>query len=159
MKVQAHGMAVDAPGGWEVRIARRVPEDPAAGQEPGSVRRPVLHASTVALPVVRGDFGGGVTPLLTSQDLFVSLFEHEPAACGTALFATRGRPFPTAADFAPNRLQRSIPGQSGCQWFFQEGGRAFCLYVVLGSHARRVELVNKLNGVLTTLLLEPLEAA
>ena len=150
MKLRSHGMGVDAPSGWEVRILRRVPEGPE-----GSAPRPVLHAATIALPEVRGDFGGGVTPLLSSEDLFVSLFEHEPDACGTPLFAATGRPQPTAADFAPNRLQRSIPGQSGQQWFFQEGGRAFCLYVVLGSHARRVELVNRLRAVLSTLVLEP----
>ncbi|GAB7193208.1 hypothetical protein NUM3379_39170 [Kineococcus sp. NUM-3379] len=151
MRLSAHGMAVDAPRGWEVRIARRT----SAEQELQAVRRPVLHAATVPLPEVRGDFGGGVTPLLGEQDLFVSLFEHEPEACATPLFATTGRPRPTAADFAPNRLQRSIPGQSGCQWFFQEGGRAFCLYVVLGSHARRAELVNRLGAVLATLDLDP----
>lgn len=153
MKLRAHGMAVDAPSGWEVRIARRAPED----QPVGAVRRPMLHASTVALPEVRGDFGGGVTPLLSSEDLFVSLFEYGPEAVGTPLFAVKGRPRPTAADFAPNNLQRSIAGQSGRQWFFQEGGRAFCLYVVLGSHARRAALVTRLNGVLGTLELDPQE--
>ncbi|PPK98067.1 hypothetical protein CLV92_102220 [Kineococcus xinjiangensis] len=150
MKLRAHGMAVDAPRGWEVRISRRRRE----GQEVGAERRPVLHAATVALPEERGDFGGGVTPLLSEEDLFVSLFEYGPEAVGTPLFATKGRPRPTVADFAPNRLQRSIPGQSGCQWFFQEGGRAFCLYVVLGSHARRAALVNRLNDVLATLDLD-----
>ena len=151
MRLSAHGMAVDAPRGWEVRISRRPPE----GEEVGAVRRPVLHASTVALPQVRGDFGGGVTPMLGEDDLFVSLFEHEPEACATPLFAEHGRPRPVADDFRPNRLQRSIPGQSGCQWFFQEGGRAFCLYVVLGSHARRAVLVNRLNAVLAGLQLDP----
>lgn len=37
----------------------------------------------------------------------------------------------------------------------QEGGRAFCLYVVLGSHARRADLVRRLREVLQTLDLEP----
>ena len=151
MKLRAHGMAVDAPRGWEVRIARRQSQE----AELQAVRRPVLHAATVALPEVRGDFGGGVTPLLSDEDLFVSLFEYEPEACASPLFARHGRPRPTAADFAPNRLQRSIPGQSGCQWFFQENGRAFCLYVVLGSHARGAHLVNRLGAVLATLDLAP----
>jgi len=150
VKLRAHGMAVDAPTGWEVRIAQRTPE----GQAPGARPRPMLHAATVPLPAVRGDFGGGVTPLLTAEDLFVSLFEYEPEACATPLFATRGRPRPAAGDFGPNRLQRSIAGQSGRQWFFQEDGRAFCLYVVLGSHARRAELVTRLNAVLATLVLD-----
>ena len=155
MLLSAHGMGLDAPPGWEVRISRR----DSAGQEGESRTRPVLHASTVALPLVRGDFGGGVTALLSAADLFVSLFEYGPEAVGTPLFADRGRPRPVAADFSPNRLQRTIPGQSGCQWFFTEGGRAFCLYVVLGSHARRVELVNRLTGVLSTLDLTPGDAS
>ncbi|GAA4657036.1 hypothetical protein [Kineococcus glutinatus] len=149
--LRAHGLALDAPRGWDVRITRRAPETHEEGARP----RPVLHASTVALPEVRGDFGGGVTGLLGPDDVFVSLFEHEPEACGTRLFANRGWPRPTAADFRPNRLQRSIPGQSGCQWFFQADGRAFCLYVVLGSHARRAALVNRLAPMLSTLALDP----
>jgi len=153
--LSAHGMGLDAPPGWEVRITRRSPT-----QEEGESRsRPVLHAATVALPVVRGDFGGGVTGLLSATDLFVSLFDHGPDAVGTPLFADRGRPRPVPADFSPNRLQRTIPGQSGGQWFFTEGDRAFCLYVVLGSHARRVELVNRLGGLLSTLQLTPEDAS
>ncbi|NAZ80629.1 hypothetical protein GTR02_02200 [Kineococcus sp. R8] len=155
MLLSAHGMGLDAPPGWEVRISRRT----AAGQEGDSRTRPVLHAATVALPVVRGDFGGGVTGLLSATDLFVSLFEQGPDAVGTALFSDRGRPRPVAADFSPNRLQRTIAGQSGGQWFFTEAGRAFSLYVVLGSHARRVELVNRLTGVLSTLDLTPGDAS
>ncbi|NAZ75684.1 hypothetical protein GTQ99_09680 [Kineococcus sp. T13] len=151
MRLQAHGVGLEAPPGWDVRITRRAPE----GHDPGSRRRPVLHAATVALPEVRGDFGGGVTASLGAGDLFVALFEHEPEACATALFADRGFPVPTAADFQPAQLQRTIPGQSGRQWFFQVGGRAFCLYVVLGSHARRAELVNRLAPVLATLAVDP----
>jgi hypothetical protein len=85
----------------------------------------------------------------------VSLFEFEPEATGTALFSTRGRPRLTPADFAPSQMQRTLPGQSGVQHFFSEQGRAFCLYVVLGSHARRAALVRKANEVLDTLVLDP----
>ena len=147
MKVRGHGMAVDAPPGWEVRISRRSPH----AAEPGSRPRPVLHASTIALPEVRGDFGGNVTGLLSQDDIFVSLFEHEPAATSTPLFASRKRPVPTPDDFSHAGLQRSIAGQSGRQYFFQEGGRAFCLYVVLGSHARRAALVRTARTVLDSL--------
>jgi hypothetical protein len=153
VKLDAHGISVEAPDGWEVRITRRVAE----GHDPQSHRRPVLHAATVPLPAVRGDFGGGVTATLGSDDVFVSLFEHDPAACGTKLFADRGFPVPVLADFAPNRLQRSIPGQAGGQWFFQVGGRAFCLYVVLGSHARRAELFNRLTPLLRSVRLQTVE--
>lgn len=147
MKLRGHGMAVDAPPGWEIRIGRRAPD----GQDAAARARPVLHAATVALPEVRGDFGGDVTGRLGADDVFVSLFEYEPEAVSTPLFATRRRPAPSAADFSPAGLQRSIAGQSGRQYFFQESGRAFCLYVVLGSHARRAALVRQVRSVLDTI--------
>lgn len=150
MRLRGHGMAVEVPSGWEARIARRTPE---AGA-PGAVQRPVLHLATVPLPEDRGDFGGGVTGQLGPDDVFVSLFEYGPEAASTPLFATRRRPAPTAADFSPSGLQRSIPGQSGNQWFFQESGRAFCLYVVLGSHARRAALVSTVRSMIDTLELD-----
>lgn len=150
MKVRGHQLAIDAPAGWEVRIGRRVPDSGA----PGALSRPVMHAATIALPEVRGDFGGDVTGRLGTEDVFVSLFEYEPAAVGTPLFALRGRPRPGVDDFSPAGLQRSIAGQSGRQYFFQESGRAFCLYVVLGSHARRAALIRKVREILDTLELD-----
>lgn len=150
MRLRAHGVGVEVPSGWEARIARREPERPA----PGEVPRSVLHAATVALPEDRGDFGGGVTGRLGPEDVFLSLFEYGPEAVTAPLFAARGRPRPTAADFSPSGLQRSIPGQSGKQWFFQEAGRAFCLYVVLGSHARRAAQVPAVRSIIDALDLE-----
>ncbi len=147
MKIRGHGMALEAPAGWEVRIGRRTGDD----REPAARSRPVLHAATVALPEVRGDFGGNVTGQLGQHDVFVSLFEYEPEAVRTPLFASRGRPKLRADDFSPAGLQRSIAGQSGRQYFFQESGRAFCLYVVLGSHARRASLLSEVRTVLDTL--------
>ncbi|MFP5219246.1 MAG: hypothetical protein ACLGIG_05850 [Actinomycetes bacterium] len=144
-------MAVERRPGWEVRIRRR----PADRDEPGGRPAAVLHAATVALPETRGDFGGGVTPLLTAADVFLTLAEYDAEAVGTPLFSTRGRPRVRPDDFAPNQLQRSLPGQSGVQYFFTEGGRAYCLYIVLGNHARRAALVRKVNELLAGLDLEP----
>jgi hypothetical protein len=155
VKVHAHGLGLDAPAGWEVRIRRR-DADPAA---PAARPRPVLHAATIPLPDERGDFGSNVTPGLSPEDLFVALFEYEPSAAGTRLFAGKGRPRPRADDFRPDQLQRTIAGQSGVQYFYGESGRAFCLYAVLGSHARRVPLVGRLNAVLDTLQVDPGEHA
>ena len=147
MKVRGHGMALEAPPGWEVRIRRGPPDSDA----PEGRTRPVLHAATIPLPEVRGDFGGNVTGLMGQDDVFVSLFEYEPGATATPLFASRGRPVPSPDDFSPAGLQRTIAGQSGRQYFFQESGRAFCLYVVLGSHARRAMLVRTARTVLDSL--------
>lgn len=150
MKVRAHGLGVETPPGWEVRIGRRQ----ADAREPRARPRPVLHASTVPLPQERGDYGSNVTPSLGPEDVFVSLFEFEPEAAGTALFAARGRPRLAAADFQPSQLQRTVAGQTGVQHFFTDRGRAFCLFVVLGSHARRATLVQKANAVLDSLDVE-----
>ena len=57
------------------------------------------------------------------------------------LFGPRGVPRLAPSQFGPDRLQRVVPGRSAAQHFFTEGGRAFCLFVVLGSHARRMALV------------------
>ena len=114
-----------------------------------------MHAATVPLPEGRGDFGGDVTGRLGEQDVFVALFEYEPEAVGSPLFSSRGRPDVDAADFSPAGLQRSIAGQSGRQYFFQEAGRAFCLYVVLGSHVRRAGLLREVRSVLETLAVDP----
>jgi hypothetical protein len=153
VRLDAHGISVEAPEGWEVRITRRSTE----GHDPRSHRRPVLHAAAEVTADRRQRNGGGVTATLGSDDVFVSLFEHDPAASASALFADTGFPVPELTDFAPNRLQRSIPGQAGGQWFFHVGGRAFCLYVVLGSFARRAELFNRLTPLLRSVQLQTVE--
>ena len=37
---------------------------------------------------------------------------------------------------------------SGLQRFFTEGGRAFCLYIVLGSHLDRRDVIPDIEAVL-----------
>ncbi len=131
-----YGLSVDgADPGWETRIARRQP------LESGETTRPVLHACTRPLPSERGDFGSGVIELLGSEDVFVALIEFGSEVADQGLFAPQGRPVLTPSQFATNRLTRSYPGVSAAQHFFSEGGRAFCLFVVLGAHSRRMALV------------------
>ncbi|MDQ6648608.1 MAG: hypothetical protein M3Z02_00575 [Actinomycetota bacterium] len=141
------------PQGWDVRIARRQAEHPEA------TSNPVLHAASFPLPTERGDFGGFVTPLMSSTDVFVVLFEYDREATGTALFAQLGRPRPRPEHFNGRQLQRTIPGQAGVQYFFQENGRAFCLYIVLGAASNRVSLASVVNDVLDTLEIDPAGAA
>jgi hypothetical protein len=57
-------------------------------------------------------------------------------------------PRPRVGDFAPNALQRVLPGLLGGQWFFTEHGRAFCLYVVLGSREHATSSVREVRQVL-----------
>jgi hypothetical protein len=85
------------------------------------------------------------------SDVLICLLEHEPAATGTALFRRAGIPRLTSAMFSPQTMQRALPGMSGAQRFFQEAGRAFCLYVVVGSHRTRGPLVRAADDVVATI--------
>jgi hypothetical protein len=113
-----------------------------------------MHLSNFALPADRGDYGSGAVEIMGSDNILVVLVEFDPESASKALFATQGIPRVRAEDFAPDQMQRPLPGQSGVQYFFNHGGRAFCLYVALGGHARRHELVPEVNQVLDTLVLD-----
>jgi hypothetical protein len=117
---------------------------------------PVLHAATVPLPSERADFGGGVVEQLTDADVFVSLIEFGPEAVGTKLYPeVQAIPTVTPEMFHPFQLQRRIRGQAGTQSFFTLSDRAFCLYVVIGSFARRAGLANQANRLIGNLQIEP----
>lgn len=159
MRFDRSGIAVDLPPGWEASLFRR-DQTPAgevrrlalSEQAPGATTHPVLHAASFPLPPDRGDYGSGAVDVMSERDILVSLVEFHPDAATTPLFATAGPPRAlTSDDFGAQSLQRVVAGQSGCQRFFSAGGRAFCLYVVLGSHARRHLLVPLVNQVLETL--------
>jgi hypothetical protein len=145
VRVEAAGLAMNAPRGWDVRIYRR----PAV--EPGAVTEPVLHAANFPLPVKRADYGGGVVERMGPRNVFVALLEFERSSATTPLF---DRPRPRRLlieNFGPDRLQRVIPGQGGAQFFFNEKGRAFCMYVVIGSYRDRATLVPTASDVAQTL--------
>lgn len=145
MRVDRYGLSVEGQPGWEARIFRRAPVDD------GEVTHPVLHACTRVLPPVRGDFGAGVVENLSSEDVFVALVEYGTEVAGQGLFAAQGRPVLRPSQFDPSRIQRSIPGISAAQHFFTDGERAFCLFVVLGSHARRMALAPRAERVVGSL--------
>ena len=88
---------------------------------------------------------------MNTDDMFILLFEYGPESVGTPLFSEMGLPRSARPDdFSRDALQHAVSGQSGMQRFFTENGRAFCLYVVLGSHIDRPELVTRVNAVLET---------
>ena len=164
-ELEAHGIKLNLPGGFEGRVFRR--EEPASASAPPPSARAfalapaappaptVVHCSTQPLPSDLGDFGSALVPDLGPDDVFVVLFEY-PGATAEPLFARKGVPRSVQAnDFDPNMLQRAIAGQAGVQVFAQEAGRAFCLYAVIGSFARRATLVEKVNAVLADLVIEP----
>lgn len=131
------GIVVSTPPGWDARLYRRT----SRAAEPTF---PVAHGATCELPESRGDYGSGVVERLGPEDVFVALLEFRPADASSALFARAGLPDNLdPAAFSPTSLQRGLPGQAGLQVFFHQSGRAFCLYVVLGSGADRARLVPK----------------
>jgi hypothetical protein len=136
MATRRFGLSAELPPGWQVAIIRR----PAS---PGEVTHPVLHASTKDLPAERGDFGTGVVDDMGPDDVFVALIEYGDDLADRGLFEKQGMPRLAPSQFSPDRLQRHIPGRSASQHFFSTGGRAFCLFTVLGSHARRMASVPK----------------
>jgi len=162
-ELNGHGVSVDVPSGWDGRIFRRpehgeVSASAADGPPapPGATTHSVTHISNVPLPERMADFGSDAVDRLGPGDALVVLFEYEPASAGTALFALQGMPRPLDPDaFSTNVLQRPRANQAGVQLFFSESGRAFCLYVVLGSYQRRHDVVPRVNGVLETIRIAP----
>ena len=145
MRISAHGLDIDVPSGWEGRI-RKGPH----GTQFRS--HAVLHAADFPLSEERGDFGSGAVETMGAGHAFIALIEYDASSAGTALFASGGMPRELRTDdFSPRQLQRTIAGQAGTQHFFVEEGRAFCLYVVLGSMAARGHVVPRVNAVLPTI--------
>lgn len=171
-RLSRYGIEVDLPPGWEGAIGRRPdgradPADAAVAEitgtspvgaegSPDEVILPTAHVATVPLPPDRGDFGSGVVERLGPDDAFIGLLEYGPECAGTPAFAGRGVPRRArVADFNRRALQRVIDGQAGWQHFFTDGGRAFCLFVVLGRDHDIQSLVERVNQVLAGLIIEP----
>ena len=160
VKLSGTGVDLEIPRGWEGRVAGRTPDEnddgPAARAAATADLPVVAHAANFPLPVELGDFGGGAVEAMRSPDLYVCLFEYGPESAGTALFARKGLPRRLAnSDFDPFSMRTPMPGMSGVQVFFEEQGRPFSLYVVLGSHLRRFRSVPAINGILETVRIDP----
>ena len=165
MRIAAHGISADLPPGWEAAIRAEPAEVGPLRSAADSPHTPphaadgeafaVAHFATFALPATRDDFGAQAVMQMQSGDAFVALLEYAAEEADSALFANQGLPRrlnPRA--FSPRQLQRTLAGQAGFQWFFNEGGRAFCLYVVLGDAGDTHRLVRKVEQVLTALRIE-----
>ncbi len=165
MKLQSHGIETDLPPGWEGRISLRTPPGAgartAAEAEPGplgtagEVPHPVVHLANFALPEQRGDFGSGAVDLMTEANVLVVLFEYGPESVGTALFKAKGVPTLRPDMFSASALQRTLPGQAGCQVFFTTADRAFCCYTVLGRQAAANRVLPQANATLSATRILP----
>ena len=142
------GLEIELPDGWDGRIYRREADTEA-------VTRRALHAANFALPIGLGDYAVGAVETMTAGDVLVVLLEFDPDSAGQGLFANEGMPTGLqAGDFSPSAMPRATAGRTAAQWFFSLNGRAFCLYVVLGSHAARADVMPLVNQVVETLKIE-----
>ncbi len=169
MKLNAHGIEVDLPAGWEGRISvRRAPVTVAARtsstSSTSSTRsvvateqtHPVVHLANFPLPEQRGDFGSGAVDMMGSGHLLLVMFEYGSESVGQALFRRRGLPTQLRPDmFSGSALQHTVPGQAGTQVFFTAAERAFCLYVVLGRQREATTLVPLANRALSATRISP----
>lgn len=137
-------MRVDLPRGWEGRIYKRPEGDP------------TLHAGNFPLPVEDGDFGSSALAAMGSDGAFLVVTEYDPTLAGRGLFARQApAPLPVDTELDPMALQRTRPGQFGLQRFMTIGGRAFCVYVVVGMAPNPGALLAQANEVLQTLSIVP----
>lgn len=165
-EIDAHGLAVEVPSGWEGRIFRRLEaggagvqaaDVPGPSAPAGERTFPLLQVASIALPLDAADYGSDITPDLGANDALIILKEFDPVDATQPLFERVGMPTSLGVDdFSPATLQRRLEGQAGHQTFFHDGARAFCLYVVLGDDARRAEVLQRVNEVLATIRVEEL---
>jgi hypothetical protein len=92
---------------------------------------------------------------MTARDVFVCLGEFDHEAGATEMFDDGLPTDLRGGDFHPDAQQRVIAGMCGTQRFFTQGGRSFCLYVVLGSWVQRGSLVPLANSFLSTVQVVP----
>ena len=152
MNIDAPGISIALPPGWEAEVDRG-----AGAVEPGmeTVLTPRVHIANFPLPPDRGDFGSGAVERMLDGDVLICLLEESVDAAGSELHGHTGVPRMQEQDFSPSSMQRAIKGQSGAQVFFHDQGRAFVLYVVVGSHLSRAAVVDGINQVLAGITIHP----
>ena len=153
--LSAHGLRVTVPTGWDGAISRSLAVSADADEDSGGTVNPVLHVASFALPAVRGDFGGDFLMNMGPDDVFVALVEYDRSSAGTPLFDHVGPRTIHGGAFERENMHRPIQGQSGHQQFYSVGGRAFCLYVAIGSHRRRDRLSRAAAMVPATIAIDP----
>ena len=161
--VSAMGVSFGLPPGWDGRIFRRpAPPPPSLGDgrvaaaHHDATFHSVTHAANFALPPDLGDFGSSAVEVMGPEHVLMVLFEYHPHSASSPLFESPGPPRSLAPDtFSTSMLQRPLPGQAGTQVFFSAAGRAFSLYVILGSFEHRHPLVPAVNAVLASIDIRP----
>lgn len=152
-EVRGSGIVIDLRPGWEADIGSRGPV--AYGTQRTDARPTIMHVANFQLPPERGDYGGDLLIRLGPGDVFVSMIDFGPVTDEQVLFAREGIPIPlTANDFLPDAIVLGLPNRSAAQRFFRARGHGYCLYVVLGSHRERADVLDDLNDALATIRFE-----
>ncbi|MCP4433904.1 MAG: hypothetical protein GY812_00195 [Actinomycetia bacterium] len=152
-RLAAHGLSIVVPTGWEASITLTHGDGPGENGAEGTDHA-VLHLANFALPNPRGDFGGSPIDTMASNQIFLALVEFDSAAASAPLYRQRGLATITADGFRRETMHRPVPGQAGHQQFFNEAGRAFCLYSAVGSYRRRQQLATGVMMVMSTLRID-----
>ena len=138
-RLEAHGLSILVPTGWEASITLTHGDSPGENGAEGHDHA-VLHLANFPLPSPRGDFGGDVLEVMLPNQIFLALVEFDREAVATPLYRQRGLATITAEGFRRETMHRPFLGQAGHQQFFNQAGRAFCLYSAIGSYRERQRL-------------------
>jgi hypothetical protein len=144
-KLERHGISIDIPRGWEGRIF--VPDLP-----PPAINLPIMHVTDTVLTHERSSYAPELASRFGGTGALIALLEFEGKLADKGLYAPQGLDLPLRAErLNPNALQFPIPDQAGHQYFFSARGRAFCLYVVMGTGSGLHERLRTVNDMLGTL--------
>ncbi|MFP5321841.1 MAG: hypothetical protein ACLGIC_08325 [Acidimicrobiia bacterium] len=152
MKLDAPGITLDLPPGWEAEV------DGGSGQpDPDAPRprTPRTHIANFPLRADRGDYGSFAVEEMPRGGALICLLEEAAPAAGSRLHGLDGVPRLSASDFSPDAMQRPQAGRSGAQAFFHVGDRAFVLYVVIAERLNRAAQVDEVNRVLAGVTIHP----
>jgi hypothetical protein len=152
-EVRGSGFAVDVPPTWEVNI--RPESAMLLGGDDGVIEPAVLHMANFRLPPELADYGDEIYTALGPADVFISIIDFGPLAPDQQLFNHKGMPIPLTLDsFSEDAAVRGLQGGTASQQFFQASGRGYCLYLVIGSHRERADVLIELNTVLVSVSFE-----
>jgi hypothetical protein len=147
--LSGHGLAIRVPAHWEGRIF--VPS-----LAPPALNLPIVHLTNTALPMERSTYAPELAAQAGSTGALVALVEFESRLADRGLYAPQGLGLPLRrTGFHTRALQVPNPLQEGHQRFFSDGGRAFSLYVVLGSGEGADWRLRVVNDALATLRITP----
>jgi hypothetical protein len=150
--LSGHGLWIEVPPRWEGRIFTPTLPAPA-------VNLPILHLTDTVMSMERSTYAPELAARAGGGGTLVALVEFESRLADRGLYAAQGLQLPLRRDrFEARALQLPDPAQEGHQRFFSQGGRAFCLYVVLGVGRGAEARLRTVNRALATLRVSPQKA-